>query len=300
MIRIRDLTQSFFTFWKAAQDKEQAEQLRLWQELYESKHREAFQVYFSPPYWGQRENLPEALKRYEEDNERIRKITAAVEELISKIVSKVLTAFDVREDQVEIDVVIFVGTYGADGFCFPVAGRWTIFLALERLSYYGDAIRPLVAHELSHGFYCELGGKAHPEPFTKIMKDPSFFFRVAPGLFMEGLAVAASKRIVPGLEERTYLLYALEQWEWCQENRATLMALVLNELGNQDQEAYFKFFTAGKPTKELPYPRAGYYIGYLAIEQLLNQHSLRELAEVEPEEYPQMIGAALRQTGESE
>ena len=298
MIRISDLTQSFFTFWKAAQDKEQAEQLRLWQELYESKHREVFQVYFSPPYWGQRENLPEALKRYEEDNKRIRKIADAVEELVSKIVPKVLTAFDTREDEVEIDVIIFVGTYGVDGFCFPVADRWTIFLALERLSYYGDAIRPLVAHELSHGFYFELGGKAHPAPFTKIMKDPSFFFRVAPGLFMEGLAVAASKRIVPGLEERTYLLYTPKQWEWCQENRATLMALVLNELENQDQEAYFKFFTTGKPAEELPYPRAGYYIGYLAIEQLLNQHSLRELAEVEPEDYPQMIGAPLQQIDE--
>jgi len=299
MIRITDITQSFFTFWKAAQDKEQAEQVRLWQDLYESKHQEVFGVYFSPPYWGQREYLPEALKRYKDDNDAIRKTAEEMDEVVSKSFQSALTAFDVREGEVEIDVVIFVGTYGADGFCLPVAGRWTVFLALERLSHYGDAIRPLVAHELSHGFYFELGAKAHSAFFAKIMKDPSSFFRVAPGLFMEGLAVAASKRIVPGLDERTYLLYAPEQWEWCQENRATLMRLVLDELGNQDQEAYFRFFTAGEATENLPYPRAGYYIGYLAIEQLLQQHSLRKLSEVGPEHYRQMIGAALRQTGGS-
>lgn len=299
MIRIRDLTQSFFTFWKAAQGKEQAEQLKLWQKLYESKHRETFEVYFSPPYWGQRENLPDALKRYEDDSERICKTAGEMEKLVSKVVSKGLKAFDARENEVTIDVVIFVGTYGADGFCFPVAGRSMIFLALERLSHYGDAIRPLVAHELSHGLHSELGRRAHPAPFTKIMKDPFSLFRVASGLFMEGLAVAASKRIVPGLEERTYLLYTSEQWAWCQENRARLMALFFSELGDQNQEAYFKFFATGERKDELPYPRTGYYIGYLAIEQLLEQHSLRDLAEADPGEYTRMVGVALRQIGES-
>jgi len=62
MIQIKNLLPDFIDFWNAAQGKGREEQLRLWQKLYESKHPQAFQVYFSMPYWGRREDLPEALK----------------------------------------------------------------------------------------------------------------------------------------------------------------------------------------------------------------------------------------------
>ncbi len=294
MIRIRDLTQSFFTFWRAAQDKEQAEQLRLWQEIYESENRDVLQVYFSPPHWGQRENLPEALKRYEEDNEGILKTAEKMEKLVSKIVSKVLTAFDTREDEVEIDVVIFVGTYGADGFCFPVEERWTTFFALEVLSRYGDAIAALVAHELSHGIHFELGRKTHSMSVGDAIRDPSIFFQVVPLLFIEGLGVSASKQVIPGLEERVYLLYTSEQWDWCQENRGKIISLVLEHLEGQEHQDSSELFGPWEPTEELPYPRIGYYVGYLVIEELLKQYSLRELAEIEYGKYPQIIGMTLQ------
>jgi hypothetical protein len=296
MIHIRDLSQSFFYFWDAAQGKDESEQLQLWQELYESRHAEVFQVYFSRPYWGRREDLPEALKRYKEDIDGIKKTAKEVTQLISQIAARAQTAFAISEDEIEMDVIAFVGAYYADGFGFPINGRMTIFLALERLAEYeSDQMKALIAHELSHGFHMEIAKNSHPRLFAEIMKDPAQLLQLAPGLFMEGLAVAASKRIVPRLNERAFLFYGREQWEWCQENRARLVKLALKELENQGQDSYHKFLTTAKPQEELPYHRTGYYIGYLAIEQLLEQYGLRELAELRPKEYPHMVRTALRE-----
>ena len=44
--------------------------------------------------------------------------------------------------------------------------------------------------------------------------------------------------------------------------------------------------------------RLGYYVGYLAIEQLLKQYNLRELAEVALQEYSRMIRTILQQLGQ--
>lgn len=290
LIRLRSVFPDFLSFWETAQGKSLEEQLQLWEELYEAKHPKVFRVYFSAPYWGRREELPKALRRYSEDIKKINKAAKKAEELIPQITERALAAFAVGKDEVEIDVIAFVGTYGADGFGFPIAGRPTIFLALERLAEYEpNRMKALIAHELSHGIHIELGRKAHPGLFAGIVKDPLQFLKLAPGLFLEGLAVAASKRIVPDLEERTYLFYSPEQWEWCRANRAKLIELVLKDLDSQDQEAYYKFFTTWEPTKELPYHRTGYYLGYLVIEQLLKRHSLRELAELKPQKYSGLI-----------
>lgn len=294
MIRMRGLYRSFFDFWETAQGKSQEEQLELWQELYESKHPEVFQVYFSAPYWGRREDLPEALLRYGKEIERIVS-TRETEKLIPQITEGALAAFAAGEDEIEIDVIYFIGVYGADGFSFPLADRATIFLALERLAEYkADRMKALIAHELSHGFHMELGRRANPEIFMKMMKNlQEFESWIARNVFSEGLATSASKRIVPGLDEKIYLFYSPEQWDWCQRNKKRLIEMILKRLDSRDQDTFYKFFTIWKPTEELPYHRTGYYVGYLAMEKLLKRYSLRELAEIGPENYSKLIRQAL-------
>lgn len=294
MIQIKDLFEEFTCFWHAARGREQDEQLRLWEELYRLRHSEVFDFYFSPPHWGRRENLPAALGRYAEDMERIEGVAREVRELIPRIAERTLAAFTTREDEVELGVIAFVGAYGADGFGFPFAGSASVFLALELLAgYEPDRVRALIAHEFGHGLHLELRRNVRPEWFAEIMKDPLQLLQFASALFAEGLAVAASKRSIPGLDERAYLFYSPEQWAWCRANRAKLVDLALDALQREEQGDYFRFFAGGKPSEELPFDRTGYYVGSLAVERLLERHSLRQLAEMEPREYPGLIRQAL-------
>ena len=294
MILVRELLPAFLDFWREAQGRPQDEQLRLWEDLYESRHPSVFEVYFSPPYWGRRENLPWALQRYAEDMERISKAAQDAVGLIPQVIESTLSAFAAREDEIEMGVVSFVGAYGADGFGFPLAGSTTVFLALEQLGHYEpNRVKALTAHELSHGLHLELRRHVRPEWFAEIMRNPRQLFRFASALLAEGLAVAASKRIIPGLEERFYLFYSPEQWDWCRANRAKLIALALDALEREDQGDYFRYFATAEQSEELPHGRTGYYIGCLAVERLLKRYTLRQLAVMEFEEHSGLIRRAL-------
>jgi len=300
MIRIRNLSQAFLDFWEEARGKSQAEQLRLWQELYESKHPEVFGVYFAPPYWGRREDLPNALPRYAKDSETIEKTAEEMEKLLPPIAARVLTAFDVGEDEIEFDVIVFVGIYHAGGFVFPVVGRTTVFLAVECIAtQHGPGSAELLsAHELSHAMQFSVGFQAHSQLSAAFVEDPlSLFTRLDVRLFAEGFASSASKRIVPGRDESAYLFYTAEQWAWCQQNRKQLIEMTLRGLAGKDQDVYSKLFEPREGAAELPYQRTGYYVGWLAIEQLLKRYSLRELAVMAPEEYPKFIREALIESG---
>jgi hypothetical protein len=298
MIRIRNLSQDFLDFWEEARDESQEDQLKLWQELYDSKHPEVFQVYFGPPYFGRRECLPDALQRYAKDVERIGKTAEGIEELLPKIIAGVLSFFALGEDEIEIDVIAFVGIYHASGFVFPVGGRTTVFLALENLAEYeSDRVKIGIAHELSHALQFALGQRAASQLSAAFMDDPlSLFTRIDARLFAEGFAISASRQIIPAQDQPDYLFYTAEQWTWCQANRNRLVEMTLRGLAGDDQEVYtklFQMFESREGAEGLPYQQTGYYVGYLAIEKLLERYTLRELAEVEPGEFPKLICRAL-------
>jgi len=153
-----------------------------------------------------------------------------------------------------------------------------------------------MAHELSHGVHMELNRKASPGGFDwDLATLDEFFPWIAGALFREGLAVAASRRAVPGLAEHEYLFYSPDQWEWCCENAAELAARLLEKLNRRAWNTFAEFFAGGAPLEWPPYPRTGYYIGYLAVERLLGTVTLRELAELEFREIPQLIRGSLEE-----
>lgn len=297
MIRLKDLFQDFLNFWDAAQGKSREEQLRLWQELYESKHPDVFGVYFSPPHWGTRERLPEAFTRYGEDFGSIIERAKAVNDLVPQTMPRALAAFDINEEDVDLDLVLMVGVYTASGFSFPLNNKVGVFLALEHMPRKRESALVLIAHELSHGIQFAVFQQTDPHAFSTFMEDPlSLFTRLDVRLFVEGLGISASKRIAPGSDERTYHLSSgAKQWEWCQANRERLMELTLRGLEGDQQYAYSELFGFGEQPKELSFPQTGYYVGYLAIEKLLDRYTFRQLAETAPGEYAGLICKALRQ-----
>ncbi len=294
---MKDLWPEFERFWAAAREKTEDEMARLWRALYEGGHPEVFTIYFSPPYFGRREQLGPALRRYAEEFERIAAAAERVRNTLPSLVEAVLKAFVARADELELEVTVFVGVYGTDGFCFPAPDRARAFFALECLAGYTPArATVLMAHELSHGVHMELNRKATPKSFDWVLANLDEFFPwIAGALFREGVAVAASKRAAPGLAEYEYLFYHPDQWEWCRENAGELAARLLEKLDHRDWDTFTEFFTGGAPLERSPYPCTGYYIGYRAIERLLNTATLRELAELDLPEIPRLISGILKE-----
>jgi len=297
MIRVRNLWPEFAGFWTATRGKPEDEMGQLWRALYEEKHPEVFSVYFSPPHFGRQEHLSMALSRYAGEFERIAAAAERARNSVPSLVEAVLTAFDAREDELELEVIAFVGVYGTDGFCLPAPDRARAFFALECLAGYTPArADALMAHELSHGVHMELNRKANPGSFGwDLTTLDEFFPWIAGALFREGLAAAASRRAVPGLAEHEYLFYSPDQWEWCCENVAELATKLLEKLDRRDWDTFTEFFTGDPQGKWPPYPRTGYYIGYRAIERLLSTATLRELAELEFREISRLIRGSLEE-----
>jgi len=77
----------------------------------EEKHPKVFSVYFSPPHFGRREHLSMALSRYAGEFERIAAAAERARNSVPSFVEAVLPAFDAREDELELEVICFVGLY---------------------------------------------------------------------------------------------------------------------------------------------------------------------------------------------
>lgn len=292
MIKIRRLLPEFCIFWNQAQDKDPQEQENMWHELYESKHPEIFDLYFSG--FAARKRIPQALARYQERIKQFKATEQWIVDLIHMTIPRAMKLFEAHGEEIDLDIVIMIGAYGADGFTTDLQGKPTVFYAVEVLSEYEmERLQVLIAHELCHGIHGELLRNAHPE-IISVMDKKEFQSWVAKGAFMEGIATCGSERLFPRFDERLYLFYSHEQYNWCQRNRGKLTELILNDLGNRDGSAFDRYFWNNRSKTDLPYHRTGYYIGYLAIEQLLKQYSLRELAEVGPEKYPDLIRRALK------
>ena len=295
MIKIRSLLPEFFIFWNQAQHKEIHEQEAIWRGFYEFRNPEIFDLYFSG--FASRKRLPEALTRYRGKTQQLKATEQKIVDLIHGIIPKAMKLFEARDEEIDLDIVIMVGAYGADGFTTDLQGKPTVFFAVEVLSEYEiERTQVLIAHELCHGIHGELLRNAHPE-IISVMDKKEFQGWIAKGAFMEGLAICGSKKLLPGFGEHLYLFYSREQGDWCQKNRKKLIELILNDLGKRDGSAFDRYFWSNKSKTDLPYTRTGYYVGYLAIEHLLKQYSLKTLAELGPEEYPKLIRMALAKGG---
>jgi len=268
---------------------------RLWQVLYEGKHPEVFSLYFAPPHFGRREHLHPALTRYAEEFEQIAEAAERTQKSVPSLIEAVLTAFNAREGDLVLEGLSFVGVYGTDGFCLPTPDHTKVFFALECLAdYTPDRASALIAHELSHGAHAELNRRENLKTSDwDLVNLDRIFPWIAGALFREGIAVASSKRAVPGLPEHDYLFYSRDQWEWCRENEGKLAERLLEKLDHRDWSTFNEFFSGGVQREWPPYPRTGYYIGYLAIERLLSATTLRELAELEFRAIPPLIRRSL-------
>lgn len=232
-----------------------------WAEQYEAAHPDVFETYHRS--WGRHARCLAA----SHDVPRLAPQMSAIEEravALAEETEHFFTAEGLIDD--DLDVVLLVGGHTSNGWVSDRNGRATLFLALEFLGdppY--DAV--LLAHEAFHVAHARHGSGEWPEDCCS-------------DLFQEGLAVAASRGLHPGLPDSAYLRFDDDHAAWvaaCAAAEGSIAARARAELHTSDEEPRVRsLFTVQDDETELP-PRAGYWLGDRTLRDLMAGHSLRDL-----------------------
>ncbi len=232
-----------------------------WTDRYEAAYRGIFETYYRA--WGKRErslaaagDVPRLAPTMREVEERARGLVEHTE--------RSFRAAGLLTD--DLDVVLMVGGHTSNGWVTELDGREVLFLALEFL---GDPPYDgvLVSHEAFHVAHARHGA-------ADWGKDCSA------SLFQEGIAVAISRQLHPGLPHSAYLWFDGDHRSWvgdCERTRTKIATRALTELDTPCEDLLVRvLFTVQEGERDLP-PRAGYWLGDLLLRRLLDRHPAREL-----------------------
>lgn len=232
-----------------------------WTDRYEAAYPEIFEKYHSA--WGRHERCLAAAAGVTDRVALIRDAEPRARDLI-ELSERSFRADGLLTD--DLDVVLMVGGRTSNGWVTELGGTVTLFLALEFLGeppY--DAV--LVSHEAFHVAHGRHGADTWPED-------------CAASLFQEGIAVAISREIHPGLDDSAYLWNDDAHGDWVSQCEAAEAAIARRALGQldapYDEPAARALFTILAEERELP-PRAGYWLGDRLLRGLLERHPASDL-----------------------
>jgi hypothetical protein len=232
-----------------------------WTETYEAAYRGIFETYYSG--WGKRErslaaagDVPRLAPTMRETEQRARSLVQHTEQSFR--------ASGLLDD--DLDVVLMVGGHTSNGWVTELDGREVLFLALEFL---GDPPYDgvLVSHEAFHVAHARHGAGEWLE-------------NCSASLFQEGIAVAISRDLHPGLPDSAYLWFDDQHEDWvahCVQAQHKIATRALAELDTPYDDLLVRaLFTIQDDERDLP-PRAGYWLGDLVVRRLLDRHPASEL-----------------------
>lgn len=270
--RLRDTTPAFFDFARASFLEDPKSRDTLWRERYRDVHPDVLAALeaehgtlatsaVSRNLWHTRQTVEAA--------------TNTVPATIAELDPAVAELLDVDTAERPLHVLA-VGTYATTA---TVARLDDDVAVIHWLEWYGDPepARVLVAHETTHGWHELVLGKPPPADAAWL-------------LFAEGLAIHASRALVPDRPEDEYFWYGVagfEHWlDWCRSNREQLRTQLAEHL--DDAETVEAFFGAG--TVEGRW-RTGFFVADEVVAAL--DRPLAELARWTPDEARTAVRTAL-------
>ncbi len=292
-IEIINICPDFFLFWEEAKGKDFSIQLYLWDELYERKHHEIFDIYFKR--WGEKEKLEQALERYPEIISRLRGLLQGVEDDISDSWSKVSTLFEFQPSN--LNLVLLVGSFTSNGWTTDFRGQQTAFLAMECFSS-RQALQVTLLHELTHIIHSQIWAKIHPK-----LDREGDNLHIASSLMSEGLATMATWLSFPNYANAFHFWLGAEDFDaqewvrWCERNEQSIFRRVWEDLEKSDEDTYSAYFGNGTIMGQR---RLGYYIGFKAIELLLSEQRVGQLARLHPHSLAQTVRKAIKEMVEKQ
>ena len=230
MVRIIDTTPAFDTFAKSAFLDSPIMRGQRWVEEYEGAHPDVFEAFYSEQGQPERGNpltreLSRVRRQAEEGAAATRKVIEEVEPAVAEALGLPTSPSPVH--------VLMVGQFNANALVGRLDGEVALFHCLEWFQS-EEATRVLVAHEDAHAWHEIALGEAPPE-------DPAWM------AFSEGMAIQASRAVVPDRPDYDYFWYGhagFEEWlPWCQEHRQQVFELFRAAL--DDPEGGESFFGGG-------------------------------------------------------
>jgi hypothetical protein len=235
-----------------------------WVERYEGAHRGVFDAFYAQQGEPERGNpLVRELSRVRQQAEEGAAATrAAIEEVEPALVD----ALGVAPTPSPLHVLI-VGRFTTNALVGRLNGEVALFHCLEWFQS-REGAEVLVAHEDAHALHQIALGQPSPE-------DPAWT------AFSEGMAIQASRAVVPGRPDDDYFWYGhagFEDWlPWCRQHRSELLAAFAASVG--DPEATEMFFGGGLV-------EGRWRVGYFVADELVREmrSPLPELARMSIED----------------
>lgn len=210
MARILDTIPDFVDLAQAAFLQDRMTRRFLWEERYRDRHPKVFEAFFSG--YGDPEQVPAVTHKLSDVRKTVEEAAPVMPGLIDEVEPALRDALGV-DDVPDPLHVLMVGTFSANAFVTRVDGDVAVLHCLEWFGEPGTA-KVLVAHEDTHALHESLLGARPPE-------DPAWT------AFAEGVAIQASRAVVPDRPEDDYFWYGVagfEDWlPWCSEHRDALL-----------------------------------------------------------------------------
>lgn len=231
MARVLDTTPAFEEFARRAFLEDPFARERLWLQRYEAAHPEVFEAFHATqPSQEGRNALVRELSMV---RQRAREAAPTMRELIEEVEPAVQEVLGLPPAPGPRHVLL-VGTYATNAVVGRLEGEVTLFHCLEWFQS-REGARVLVAHEDTHACHQLELGEAPPEDDAAWMA------------FYEGIAIQASRAVVPDAVEDDYFWYGhvgFEDWlSWCREHREDLMQRFRSSI--DDPAAVESFFGGG-------------------------------------------------------
>lgn len=273
---ITDLTPDFLAFWEVARGRPTDEQYRLWSERYEEPNARFFAA--CGGRHGNPAALPAAWQRFPALIPDLPGRVAAIRTTLNATEPALATLFAL--DRLDLNWVLLVGMFWADGWVAAIDGQPTGFIAVEMLHQGYPRADILIAHEAAHVAHAACLGADWDDLTT-----------LGQTLFIEGLATLASTRLVPGFEDAGYLWLGLDRTpggqlprDWltaCERAWPEIEARLRDDLAATDLAVIAPYVTGEQGPADLP-ARVGYYAGFRLVSELARSAPIAELARWPP------------------
>ncbi|MDQ3304498.1 MAG: hypothetical protein M3535_00690 [Actinomycetota bacterium] len=274
MADIVDTSPEFDAFARAAFLESPVVREQLWVERYEGAHPEVFAAYYDGH--GTTEGRASVVRDLSTVRTRVRGAAPVEHRLIEEVEPAVGQALGLPGEPAPRHVLL-VGSFSTDADVGRLDGRVTLFHCLEWF-HSEEGMRLLVAHEDTHAWHEIALGSAPPEDDAAWLA------------FYEGLAIRATRTVVPGRPEDEYFWYGhggFAEWlPWCEEHRDDLLARFA--AGLDDPTAVETWFGAGLVEGRW---RVGYYLADILVSKL--DRPLPELVTMTVDEAKAAIKATL-------
>ena len=242
------------------------------------------------------DNLKPATRFVAENRARILETKSLILKMLKNCFEKVCNLFDVSD--LDVDVVLFVGTMNVDGFIDIFEDREALFIGYEKASlHYPKFLEVFLCHEITHIVHMKILSKNLNLPLDKLFNEVlDWWFTAA--LIWEGLATVASKVLVPGFSDEEYLFCNMPNcgnYKWFEENRDFLLRGAKELLDAKDFEVFRNYFMGGSHPEDISSPRSGYYIGYLVVKEAVEKIGFPRFIRLHPDDWRRTVLSVVEQ-----